>query len=433
MSNSIQYTGDQKTSDVEHERPTAERMGQLFTAVGNHEAKALTLSAMEIGVPYGTTALHRQFLDIQGDHPAYEGATTNQIDYCKDSFEAVGAVAKARWGETLRYELTEEGETFGKALSGHLLDLSSRYPDIALRQLFGMTKTSGDAERSPVVRLQIFDALLRREPPIRVADVERELLGVDTEHSSVSNQLAWLSRAHLINQVSAHSKTISTKIEYYIPQGETFETKTGKGKQEKITEVLRSLSANTDTVLTFEEIAGAVIAAHPEVSRAYISRLLDSFYEQGAILKNELTGMQKSILTIDPDKRAVMKEVVDVYRLALDDPETFIRLGKEKLARIISDPEVVRTLVAKAFANSPEANKVPREVRFAKIAQFIVSAERATTSEIKSGLIGEKGFTERSIEATLQQMRRDRLLQSKLAHGENIWAIAEEDEGTELH
>lgn len=404
---------------------TDEQLGGLLAAVGNHEAKAVVLGSMQNGVAYNMSALHDLFIEAQGDAVSIKGGVANQIAYCKDSFYPVGAVAKVRYGENLRFELTESGETYGKALAGHVLDLSLRYPDTSLRQLFGMTHTSKTSRepRSPVQRVQLFRLLPTMDEPIRVAQIER-ILGVTGD--VLSNQLKWLDKAGLITHQSGHSEDIATKIEFLIPQD--FGGAGAKSVGRKTVDgILRELASGADTVVTYDEIVKAVYGRNQKIGRSAISRYLRELEVSGRIIKNELDGNNRSVIYLKTETRTLFTEVVDIYDLALSDAPTFIKMGKAKLAQVLSNPADVRRLIAKAYSNSPEANGVPREIRFAKIAAFLTQNAAATTGELAEALRGS-GITERSVVDSLQQMRHLKLTQSIRIGRHAVWALADKDE-----
>ena len=117
-----------------------EALGGLLAAAGNHEAKALLLSAMSEHIVYSANDLNRLMLECQGQYTTWRPSGQLPFDYCAHSLAPIGLVAS----EVLNADLTiygfyktRYGREFGNALAGHLLSFSERHPKISLIDLFG--------------------------------------------------------------------------------------------------------------------------------------------------------------------------------------------------------------------------------------------------------------------------------------------------------
>lgn len=326
-----------------------EQMGNLIAGVANHEAKAIVLGGMELGKAYGITALHHLFVEPQGEPPAHRGGVNNQMQYCTDSFERVGCVAKVRPSPTLQYEITPLGDWEGKAVSGHFLELSADMPDVSLRKLWGMTKNMGNSRRAPFDRLLIYRSLFTNED-IQTGEIAEEA-GIPYE--SVAHNLRWLDKHGIIEY-----KTINPR---------------------KIDEA-------------------------PSSPR--------------------LGGRRRSDVVVSDGMRRVLGKVIEVTSAIQRGESSVITTGRNKLSTILSQPEEVRGLVAKAYLNSPEANPTPKELRFRKVANFLIGKTGVTTGEI-AGYLEAEGMTHGSVTMTLKQMRKHGKVESILEAGENIWTLTE--------
>lgn len=76
------------------ERLGDEEMGNLISASGNSEAKAITLGAMRHGIIYTRGDLHKEVLYIQGEKPGWRINHNGPFSYCEASFEPIGLVAR---------------------------------------------------------------------------------------------------------------------------------------------------------------------------------------------------------------------------------------------------------------------------------------------------------------------------------------------------
>lgn len=336
---------------------TDEVLGDLLAAIGNHEAKAIVLGGMERGTAYGITALHQLFLLPQGDNPAHKGAVNNQMQYCTDSFEAVGFVAKAQFGESLKYEITEKGENEGKALAGHLLEFSLSHPDMSLRQIFGLTKSPGHKEqRAPVDRLKILRTIANSEEDLEAGDIE-EKSGVS--YNNVTHNLRWLDKHGIIRYETLNSR----------------------------------------------------------------------FLTQRPSPNEKLGGRRRSAIEVEPEMREVINKILAITDGLLSGDREFLEDGKKKLVDILSNENQVKELVSKAYKNSPEANRLPREVRFSKVAKILLAQEVATLEALVPTL-EEEGLSKYATKNTLEQMRKLGLVESVLLDGQNIWAVKQPDSVT---
>ena len=196
-----------------------QELGNLLAAVGNHEAKAITIAAMREGVIYSMRDLYRLMMDGQGQLLAWRLSYSVPFDYCKHSLAPIGLVAaEICYGEglsTYGYMKTRYGRDTGDALAGHLLSFSEEFEDISLLQVFGNTNSSSppsiEAEngdmaanyriRSPYRRYKILAAILGANLPMRQLDLGH---AIHEEHHILEPHLRNLARNDVITYRTKH-------------------------------------------------------------------------------------------------------------------------------------------------------------------------------------------------------------------------------------
>lgn len=158
--------------DIESVEFSEERLGSLYAALGNNEAKAITFLMMRPGVIYDGQEIVTAVRSAQGNtQRGWSVGKDGPFHYLQKSFAPVGLVAmevvdakENKYG----YVKTKFGEAIGTAFAGKMLQLSHKYQDVSLYDLFGSTistsKPVGGYEelkkRSPLNRIHLFRELL---------------------------------------------------------------------------------------------------------------------------------------------------------------------------------------------------------------------------------------------------------------------------------
>ena len=123
-----------------------EELDNLLAAIGNNEAKAVTLLVMRTGTIYSQRDLHQAVIHAQGKSIGWRMRKRSPFGYCEDSLSPIGLVTKEvidELGTTFGYARTEYGEQVGVPLAGLLLDFSRRHPEnVSLYRLFWSTASS---------------------------------------------------------------------------------------------------------------------------------------------------------------------------------------------------------------------------------------------------------------------------------------------------
>lgn len=161
------YTPDRETIDI-----TEERIGSLYAALGNNEAKAITFLVMQPNVVYDdsgiVTAVRRAQSNTQ---KGWRMGNEGPYHYLQKSFAPVGLVALEltdKGENSYGFMRTHWGNAIGDAFAGKMLQLSYNNPDTSLYDIFGSTvstsKPTDEAEelkkRSPLNRIHLIRELL---------------------------------------------------------------------------------------------------------------------------------------------------------------------------------------------------------------------------------------------------------------------------------
>ncbi|MDO8269630.1 MAG: hypothetical protein Q7T54_03105 [Candidatus Levybacteria bacterium] len=151
---------------------TEDRIGSLYAALGNNEAKAITFLAMKPGVVYDDADILTEVRRVQGNtQKGWRMGNEGPFHYLQKSFAPVGLVAQEvtdAQDNKYGYVRTPWGNAIGTAFAGKLLQLSYKYPETSLYDIFGSTistsKPTDEKEelkkRSPLNRIYLFRALL---------------------------------------------------------------------------------------------------------------------------------------------------------------------------------------------------------------------------------------------------------------------------------
>jgi len=190
------------------EKLSDEELGNLISAIGNHEAKAITLGLMKPGTIYSVSPLRNTVIQAQGDNIGWAVHTSGPFRYCQDSLAPIGLVAQEIINPDMSihgYVKTEYGRNIGDPLVGLLLDFSLKYPDYSLTDFFSVTTSSSiDREmdrasfkkRSPTTRIKLFWEILTLDLPVREIDLAKRL---KEDPANVGNHLFNLSDAGIIS------------------------------------------------------------------------------------------------------------------------------------------------------------------------------------------------------------------------------------------
>lgn len=397
-----------------------EQLGNLIAAVGNHEAKAVTLLVMRRRMIYTGEELHQAVLEAQGTLPGWRIHHQAPFKYCERSLSPIGLVAREVVDPNLNtygYVRTEHGEQIGVPLSGLLLDFSRRYDNVSLNQIFGATQStspikevSGQEEnieyrkRSPIIRFRIFGKLTTTELPIRETDLA-ESIGEKRDY--VRNHLHQLARQKIItyesvkrDQPYALYKASSQAPDNPPPRFARYTFLTQ--------EVHQLLSDHPARSWTAPEIADFFISKerYEEKHRAgliqSIAHILPHLKRHGYLEPPKISLSNKSLIDLTHQQRTTLTDLVNILNGFKDQSSEVVERGRKVASRFISNPNAVAEVMIKAREYSPLVNKYPSEELELIILSIIQNNTDITAVQIRDIL--EEKYEKKVVVARVKQL-----------------------------
>lgn len=437
-----QFSHEYTDQPVTHEPLTDERLGGLLAAVGNHETKALAFSAMEPGVAYGQSDFRHLYIGMQGPDPVHAPRNSGgPIQYCRESYEPIGMVAKVWHGHRgVQYELTEEGELLGKGVAGHLLAYSLCHPEVSLKQVLGVTSGPDVDRRSPIRRFEILEDLLTRPEEASAAEIGHEH---SNAFSTSMHHLRNMQKEGLLTIREIEYSQVDTRYEFGQMSADelVFEDPRERRLATAAANIIQQM-ADAKTPITREAVGARLredeyYAKFDPIRMGYrVSLVMKELVGQGFVKEQPRTIKRRvSSVEINAERRAALEEAVALIdALQAADPE-FLAEGRRLGAQILADYPSTKLLVRKGLANSPQANGVPLEERMGLIKNYLESNGSATAGQLGAAL-KEKRITVVSARKTLKQMVDLGILTKaveKASEGrgtENFYSLKSGDEAT---
>ncbi len=398
-------------------------VGNLLAGIGNHEAKAIVFGGMQPGQTYSPQELHDNlFLAPQGDEPVHVGSSSNQLDYCQRSFEPAGLVTTTR-ASTIEYRLTKFGRQAGKSWAGHALSLSLEADGISLRSLFGMTRTNrGKSSRPPMDRVHIFRLLLDAGPDgLQAADIQAKL---EVNGRTAVNNLTWLDRDGIVEYEAIDGREIAEHITYDFPETLDLDGRPESSESSMpymIHETVRSLIGEGVSSCSLADFRRILEERYPDRGfdrpnrQSYALMVINELVAGGYIAKGPVGGPRKSNITLRDEVRPVVEQAVEIADNMLAGRPSFIKEGRERLEDILDDEVRVKTLIAKAFRDSPTANRIPASQKMAH-ARTVLADGPLSSSQAASRLRAF-GMTASCSKSTFALMRQEGLVRSERISG----------------
>lgn len=396
-----------------YEPMTDEQLGGMLAAFGNHEGKAITFLAMEDKVAYGVSAIHRRFLEVQGDRTAFEGTTNLQQKYFIYSFEPIGLVAKVYLEDGhLKHEKVDPDRR-AEALAAHVLDISSRYP-YALLSVFGKTQKSENFsttdERTPIRRLALLEALINVPNAATQSDVLRIL---NMPEKSLSASFRSLREAGVLAGES--QPTFSMKSAYRATVPLVVREHEGRGRKpvfhntivEYVNQKLAASEADSVEV-TRDELEEYLIQ-QPQWQGKYIRDILQvkmrEIIEDGELdIVQDYSGPHHTSVEMDATQLEYVFELVDGIRRIQAGDANFVQQCLTRGKEIMSNFETLRGLIRKAYgeANKGANNPVSKAEKQARVLAALRTMDGATTAELEAVL--SPNIKRTGISASLSQL-----------------------------
>lgn len=406
-----------------------EQLQSILSAAGNHEAKALLCVAMQDGEEYRGNQLSGLMIDAQGTHPTWRLGKSLGRDYCEESLTPAGLVIKNLDYDTgkVSYLKTNKGN-LADALSGHLLELSLKYEEFSLYDIFGATQSTAiSGKRSPAARLAIFEELLTQERPIQVKDLRNAHI---SDWANVSSHLLGLSRAGVItmSKRSNSDPIVQYKLGNYPLQEMRVRPEISSLTTDIRNLLIKFFEEHPKENITPSLIAGQLRSLSDNYAlqtkaglRGKVSQALNNFTNQNGLIKtNPESHGTRSQISLNERQEGLLTECMNIMYGFLDD-SSFKEKGIEKSNKIIADTDLVCKLMQKARDHSPIANNRSDEEKFSSIHNLLVSGNALTVAEIDDLL--DKGIGRYTIRATLRSLEERSQVRRTVIGGKITWSL----------
>lgn len=371
------------------EKLSDEEMGNLLAAIGNHEAKALTLLVMSGGRVFTRPELHRSLMQAQGSMPGWRQNITTPFAYCIDSLAPIGLVTKEYLNSdmsTFGYQITERGENLGVPLAGLFLDFAERR-HVALQQLFGGTASSKGAVReeaslhgegmefkmrAPFTRMKIIHELVTRPgEDVRLADIEES---IGTESAMLGKHMELLKAGGFIEYASrqANQSFSLLRLSDDRKEGDPPIFRHQPYNTKLIWEIIQEQKGRSFTVKEVKELLKERYPEMGEYVYKGVSSVLAHFRRYGYLKEQgEFRFGKQSEIYLTAEQREVLEEISEIlYSYQLQDAEIMAR-GKRLAGNIISHPGKVAYLMSQARGASSYINRVSPEILEARIRSYL--------------------------------------------------------------
>lgn len=414
----------------------------LIAAVGNSEAKGITLGAMQEGVIYPYKALGKRILELQGSNPGWEIDARTLFAYCKESLSPIGLLTTElidpnlhAWG----YVKTPYGEETGEGLTGHLLKWSLEHPNTSLYKFFGKTQSSPKPKdsldgieqkrRSPELRLRILQKILTSASPIRDVDLVR---GLGEQQGLISPHLSNLGAFAIIGYEArerGHSYSFYSLSSIH-PDG--FPA-TVSGMKSLTQEVYQLLLERPNEFLSAEEAERLLRQKYPhkygeKKKVSNLASMLSGLERQGFLAHQGFRANSQSKITLTNEQREVISSMLNIIDAFQSGNRQFLEQGRRVLGEILTDPNKVATLLKKAKESSPDANRFPLDKTHSLMFSVIGSHPNLTALQIRDKLeeiYGKKLSTLR-IRAILRELKGKNNLRSGHTEAGNVYYFSQE-------
>lgn len=370
-----------------NERLSDTEMGNLLSAFGNHEAKAITLVAMSPGIIYTADDLYGRIMELQGGRKGWRIHKKGLFYYCRYSLSPIGLVTQEVIDPNLNtfgYIKSDYGEETGVPLAGLLLKFSEAHPKHSLLDFFaktGSTSKQVNAEdgsetkkRAPITRFKIFWELATLDTPIRLVDLIKqigELQNAPGEHIDV------LMKNGLISYEARES---AKPVSFYKLSPDHPRDLPVKGRHPTLeTFIYQALLDNPDKEWTAGSMADLYLEKTEKkidiknlmsMTSVVFSVLLEAGYaERGKFSKDKQSEIN---LTLEQRKTIVdLVTILDGFQNK--DPKIIIE-GRDFANYLLTHPEAVSKLLLKAKEHSPNANATPIEETEQMVLDVILSS-----------------------------------------------------------
>jgi hypothetical protein len=384
------------------EKLSSEQMGNLISAVGNSEAKAITLISMMDGAIYGNGDSYRKILNIQGKQLGWQIGKSLAFKYCSGSLEPVGLVTMETINQSLSaygYMITEEGKESGVPLSGLLLDFSEKH-NVPLSLLFGNSGSNSELrsgksadgkeikyrDRTPMTTLKILNRIYKSQVPVREVDLLNEFR--DNKH--IFNDLIRLKNLGLIqydatevNKPYAKYKLTNIDAGRKLPIYRRHLTLTKS--------VFDILQNHPDQYLTSQEMYALLPEKqmgtwNAKVAQNEISGVLSFLAKCSFAEIEKFSNNKQSDASVTEEQRLKLGELLEIIDKFQSHDEEILKKGHMLAREIIANPNRVSNFMRRAKeASSWASRSSPDEIK-EKLISIVLSSPNITVKETRKFL-----------------------------------------------
>lgn len=452
-----------ESAEIRTEQETLERKelvitketANLLAAVGNHEAKAIVLAAMQEGIIYDVRELHSRIMGLQGSGTGWKLSRRLPFKYCQSSLSPIGLVTREVINSDLStygYMITGYGERVGKALVGHLLRWSWDHPGLSLYQMLGSTgspsgrvveteEDSGDyRKRAPETRVKIFWELATNpSPSLRLTDL---LKGISEESEFLLLQATSPIEDHLENLsdhgvIGYESSRQGNPFSFYrvketLPEGEPITIGHNKSLTQETYDILKE---TPQTYFSLPDLAEILRQRYPDKYKGKgmktltnrLSGILAGLAGQGFVEYGKFRWNIKSDITVSPEQREVIISLLEIIDRFQTKDEGFLQAGRRLTDQILSDPGKVAALLHKARENSPNVQSLPLSETASLILGIVQRHPNTTGRQIQQKLKEEygKGLVGKTVGALLNHLRQQGQIKAELTKRGMIYSLPE--------
>lgn len=430
---------------IKTERVSDEEMGNLISALGNHEAKALTLCLMTPGVIYAERDLHRAVIQAQGQRRGWRMNISILFAYCKHSLSPIGLVTREVLNPNLStygYMKTEYGEKIGVPLAGLLLNFSLRHPDFSLQDFFGYTMSSSQTQeigeieykkRAPSTRLKIFRQILTSSLPIRSTDIANQ---TGDSEKIIGRHLSQLAERGIISYEAAEQG--EKYVFYRLSETPPSEPEPYCRERDLINFAYQLLQKDNN-----REWSAAVIAEQYRQYRKMnskplrkearltgltdrISNVLSHLVKKGYAQRRKFVGGKiESEVNLTEEQRRILLELVTLLDRFQNQDPAVLELGQRLAGRIIANPENISLLLAKAKEHSNYAGRVPTQETADDILRITSFYPNCTSSQIRETLReGGRRLSKKRIHSIIRYLITGRKITQTTIRGVRYFNLA---------
>jgi len=369
----------------EEEFPTdpEKRFEAVFSAIGNSEAKCLTLLCLSDN-PITITDLHNRFIDESSR--VWETALSTQASYCDKTLIPIGLVSEADivyYGSSeyvTGYRLTNAGKKYGQPIAAYLIQKSADFAP-SLYKIFGPTSKGGGETRSVINRTKILKELCFNTLPQRRVDL---VLMLNINEMSISKHLELFAQLGLVIYTFADPE-IKGLYKYRLKE---------QAQKDKVVQVLnyRSLTGRVaDLIFKYKTVDRNFLVNHlkdkypkrPEDSLASdISAVLSGFIKQD-IVEHEFFVASKiqSQVQITLEGKRIVEELIQPIENSLADNEELLNNWRK-----ISWRNYISEAIIKHKDSSGHSKQLPQEELYLMVLEVIRSNPGIRPKEIRSQL-----------------------------------------------